>query len=1131
MKKRLQKESFLGRLRRKNIFLPGKLLLLLLIMSTFSITGAFAQNQIIKLNLKNADVKTLLSEIKRQTGINFVYNADQLRNLSKITLVTEETTIKSALDEALKGSGFEYKVDGEVIVISKKAPESANTKKSLVIKGTVLDAATKTPLPGVTILAKSDKMLGVVSDIDGNYQIEIPATTSFLTFSFIGYKALDVIVEPDNLAAFRVINLSEDAQKLDEVIVIGYGTQFKKNVTGSVAKVSEFNAEETQVGNAMSGLQGRVAGLWVKSSSGSAGSEPEFNIRGVQTTDVLNAKPLIVVDGMIVDSKENFSMNNIAPQDIESIEVLKDAASSAMYGSRGAMGVIYITTKKGQKNRKPVVNVSAYYGVVKSALSYRTLNNQEYEQIFNEARQNRIGIIDQQLNAGGISSSQIEILKKDRKLYSDQMNALEMGDSYVNWIDEVMPENAVKSNIHVSLNGGSDKTTYYFSVGRNSEDNSVGKGNFSRLSTKLALTNQTYDWLKLNADISISRSTKKGYTYPLSTAFNARPDTPYEPKYKEDGTWDYYYGSQSHPLLVLNDDRNRDETTNTIGNFSVNINLVKGLTWTSTLAGTLSNNRKTESASPLSYGQSSYNGYHDETGSKGHRITSNSFLNYNLNFHKFDLAATLGYEYNENKHDGYGFLLQGFPSVDALYAPGNAAQFNTTDNKGSNSRFLDRSESYFLRANLAYDSKYLLSFSIRRDGTSKLVKESRYSNFPAVSLGWVVSDEAFMKEQQVVSFMKLRSSYGLTGSIASVSMLNTYDRLTSTNYFGNPALTIGSAIGNPDLKWEKTQQVDIGLDMSFFNSRLNVTAEWYYKYTDGMLNSESLPSTTGGFTSRKVNMGTIRNRGLDLDVSYKSDQRAEFTYEAGVNMNINRSKIIDLPIDNKGYGSYYPQGPQGKLKIGQPLGSLQMYNALGLDKNGDVIYEDVSKNGTIGAEDMILVNNVQPKFVGGLFLGAGYKGLSLYGQFTYTYGNKVYNYDDQLTRNAGLSNGVMANMPEWVLDHWTPENQSSRYPRMVVGAHGPQNVSGWNGYQSTLYLFDASFIRLKKLTLAYDLPKNWISTLHINNCKVYVSAENLWTIKNKDLKLDDPEVTLQTGLASKTVPAPISVLFGIDLTF
>lgn len=1141
MKKNNPKEPLRGELKGKPAWRFRKACFLLLILGISSFTELCAQQQPLRLQIKNGDIKSLLGEIKRQTGVNFVYNADQLRHLPKITITEERISVESALDRALKDTGFTYKVDGSVIVINKQATPAVKSVKPVVVQGKVVDAADKSPLPGVSVVVKSDPTIGIVTDVNGNFRLEIPGDTPSLTFSFVGYKTLEVPVNLQNLSAFTVVQLREDVQNLDEVVIIGYGTQFKKNLTGSVAKVSDFKAEEAQVGNAVSGLQGRVAGLWIKSTSGLVGAEPYFAIRGMQTTDVSNARPLIVVDGMIVDSKDNFSMNNIAPQDIESIEVLKDAASSAMYGSRGAMGVIYITTKRGIKNRKPVVNVSAYYGIVKSQLKYRTLNNAEYEMIFREARNNRIGIIDQKINGGSLTPDQIANLQNEREIYTNQMGALVMGDSYVDWLDEIVPSSAAKSNIHVSLNGGSEKTTYYFSLGRTSEDNSVGKGNYTRLSTKLAITNQTYDWLKLSADVSLARSIKKGFsslasdsegTAALDAAYVARPDMPREPKYAADGSWDYYFGKQLHPLLALNDNDNRAEATNVTGSFAADVNLYKGLVWTSAFAGTLSNSRDVFYESPQSYTGKSYGGYHNESGSRGHRYTANTFLNYKVDIYDLNIAATLGYEFNENKYEGYGFMLKSFPSISALTDPANGALFDATTNKANNSRLMERSESYFFRTNIAYANKYLLSFSIRRDGTSKLAKETRYSNFPAVSVGWVASDEAFMKNQNVVNFLKLRSSYGMTGSIASVKMTDTYDCLTSTSYVGQPALTMGRTLGNPDLKWEKTQQVDIGLEVGLLDSRINITAEWYYKKTDGMLNNEVLPYTSGGFTLRRVNMGTIRNRGLDLDVNFTSDQRKEFTYGIGVNVNINRSKILDMPEDEKLYGNYYPQSPMPYLKVGQPLGSLKMYKAFGLDENGDVIYKDVNKSGSVGAEDMTVINNVQPDFTGGMHFELAYKGFSLFGQCAFTYGNKIYNYDDQVSRSASLDqNGVMSNMPEWVLDRWTPNDRSSRYPRFVVGAHGPQEVSGWNNYQSTIYLFDASFLRLKKLTLAYDFPKAWTSALRVGNCKLYVSAENLWTIKNKELKLDDPEVALSTGIASRTIPAPVSVMFGLDLTF
>lgn len=882
------------------------------------------------------------------------------------------------------------------------------------------------------------------------------------------------------------------------------------------------------MGNVITGLQGRVSGLWVRKLSGDAGANPEFVIRGHQSSN-LSVQPLIVIDGMIVDGTSNFNLNNIAPQDIESIEVLKDAASSAMYGSRGAMGVILITTKKGKFNSKPVVNLSAYYGWASTPFNYRMLNAEEYEMVFREGRENRIADIRSQLAAGGLSAGEQATLQEEIATWRAQMNTLNMGKQEVDWLDYVIPNSAAKSDIHLSLNGGNDKTTYYFSVGRTAEENTIGKGDYSRLNTKLALTSQVYKWLKLSADVSVTQSVKKRYTSSADVLRmgEIRPDTPEEPLYDEDGRWDWYFGYQDHPVLALTDNNNKEKIVNTTGNFGVDINLIKGLVWTSRLAGTINNRRYESFNGPKTYDGIDYD---------GHSITANSFLNYNVDIQKLNIAATLGYEYNENYSKSYVMDIGGFPDIPGLEGPANGSEYLWADwNISGNTRWTERSESYFFRANLSYNRKYLLGFSIRRDGTSKLAKENRYSNFPAVSAGWVISDEAFMSRQHVINLLKLRTSYGMTGSITNVSMADCYDRLSSDIYWGKPALSVASTLGNPDLQWEKTNQVDVGVDLALFQNRLTLIAEWYLKRTSGMMNSEPLPSSTGGYTSRKINAGTIRNSGVDLALNFQHHFTKDWGLTAGINMNINRSKVIDLPVDNWAYSSAYYGGgntPRPRLKIGQSFGALEMYRALGLDERGDIIYDDVSGNGSIDAADKVIIDNLTPKFTGGLNLGVSWKNLSLFGQFSFTYGGKIYNLDEQLLRSTELGyDDVMKNKPDYILDRWTQENQSSRYPRFVVGAHGAQNETGWNDRPSTLYLFDASFLKLNKLTLSYNLPQNWIQKLGMTSCSVYLSGENLFTLKNKKLNVPDPEAALTSGIAQKGVPSPRSFMIGLDLTF
>ena len=1108
----------------RKMYLTMKICVCMLILGLSTLSARTHSQIRLTLDAKNKTLPEVFQEITRLSGYEFMYSSNELRHVGKVSVQLEDRDLSDILAECLKNTGLWYRLEDDVIIISPKLVSPQKVGEKLVVTGLVKDKGGM-PLPGVTILLKGTQ-LGGVTDADGNFRLTLPGNTEHvLIFSFVGMKTREIKV---NDAKPLTVVMEEDAREMDEVVVVAYGTQLKRNVTGSIASVDDFKPQESQVGNVITGLQGRVSGLWVRKLSGDAGANPEFVIRGHQSSN-LSVQPLIVIDGMIVDGTSTFNLNNIAPQDIESIEVLKDAASSAMYGSRGAMGVILITTKKGKFNSKPVVNLSAYYGWASTPFNYRMLNAEEYEMVFREGRENRIADIRSQLAAGGLSAGEQATLQEEIATWRAQMNTLNMGKQEVDWLDYVIPNSAAKSDIHLSLNGGNDKTTYYFSVGRTAEENTIGKGDYSRLNTKLALTSQVYKWLKLSADVSVTQSVKKRYTSSADVLRmgEIRPDTPEEPLYDEDGRWDWYFGYQDHPVLALTDNNNKEKIVNTTGNFGVDINLIKGLVWTSRLAGTINNRRYESFNGPKTYDGIDYD---------GHSITANSFLNYNVDIQKLNIAATLGYEYNENYSKSYVMDIGGFPDIPGLEGPANGSEYLWADwNISGNTRWTERSESYFFRANLSYNRKYLLGFSIRRDGTSKLAKENRYSNFPAVSAGWVISDEAFMSRQHVINLLKLRTSYGMTGSITNVSMADCYDRLSSDIYWGKPALSVASTLGNPDLQWEKTNQVDVGVDLALFQNRLTLIAEWYLKRTSGMMNSEPLPSSTGGYTSRKINAGTIRNSGVDLALNFQHHFTKDWGLTAGINMNINRSKVIDLPVDNWAYSSAYYGGgntPRPRLKIGQSFGALEMYRALGLDERGDIIYDDVSGNGSIDAADKVIIDNLTPKFTGGLNLGVSWKNLSLFGQFSFTYGGKIYNLDEQLLRSTELGyDDVMKNKPDYILDRWTQENQSSRYPRFVVGAHGAQNETGWNDRPSTLYLFDASFLKLNKLTLSYNLPQNWIQKLGMTSCSVYLSGENLFTLKNKKLNVPDPEAALTSGIAQKGVPSPRSFMIGLDLTF
>lgn len=438
----------------RKMYLTMKICVCMLILGLSTLSARTHSQIRLTLDAKNKTLPEVFQEITRLSGYEFMYSSNELRHVGKVSVQLEDRDLSDILAECLKNTGLWYRLEDDVIIISPKLVSPQKVGEKLVVTGLVKDKGGM-PLPGVTILLKGTQ-LGGVTDADGNFRLTLPGNTEHvLIFSFVGMKTREIKV---NDAKPLTVVMEEDAREMDEVVVVAYGTQLKRNVTGSIASVDDFKPQESQVGNVITGLQGRVSGLWVRKLSGDAGANPEFVIRGHQSSN-LSVQPLIVIDGMIVDGTSNFNLNNIAPQDIESIEVLKDAASSAMYGSRGAMGVILITTKKGKFNSKPVVNLSAYYGWASTPFNYRMLNAEEYEMVFREGRENRIADIRSQLAAGGLSAGEQATLQEEIATWRAQMNTLNMGKQEVDWLDYVIPNSAAKSDIHLSLNGGNDKTT------------------------------------------------------------------------------------------------------------------------------------------------------------------------------------------------------------------------------------------------------------------------------------------------------------------------------------------------------------------------------------------------------------------------------------------------------------------------------------------------------------------------------------------------------------------------------------------------------------------------------------------------------------------------------------------------
>ncbi|MND88172.1 TonB dependent receptor [compost metagenome] len=640
--------------------------------------------------------------------------------------------------------------------------------------------------------------------------------------------------------------------------------------------------------------------------------------------------------------------------------------------------------------------------------------------------------------------------------------------------------------------------------------------------------------MDLQANLQISQAISKNISDDQYNLLQARPDTPWEIKMNEDGTYGYWFGAQGHPIASRAGTRPESSTWNYVGNFSANVRLMENLSFRTTLAASKSNIEDILFYTPFSYEGQYSSGSYTVKGNRGLRYTFNNLLTYKVNQSLLNGDVVLGQEYMENNYSTNGYSLEGFPLSESLWAPGNASTYNNYYTY-LNREYLENSSSYFLRTNLSWDGRYLFSASLRHDGSSKL-KNFRYAWFPAVSAGYILSKDKFIQSQSWIDFLKIRASYGMTGNIRPLGNFDVYSLAGKQTYLNEPALQLNAKLGNPDLQWERTKQYDFGLEGTFWKDRIQLTAEYYVKKTDDLITNLRIPTSSGGFSTQGANLGGMLNKGLDLSISIgnSSAQTSNWKWRVGTDLNINRNKVTQLRDSIIGYDGFAPGGPMGFIQVGRPVGLLQLYNATGIDsKTGDAIYEDVNKDGIINQADMIYVSTAQPKMSGGVHGHVSYKKISLSSLFVFSIGSKVYNFSEQEARQYGFDDyvGIMVNKPDWVLDRWTAPGSTSRYPRAITGPHGAGMTNDWNSRVSTIYLYDASYLRLKNITVSYDLTSNRLKTIGISSCRVYAAGQNLFIIKDKALNSNDPELAQGSGWQQAIAPMPRVYSLGFDITF
>ena len=984
--------------------------------------------------------------------------------------------------------------------------------QDLDVRGTV-SGDDGSGIPGVSVTVQGSQR-GTITKVDGSYSVTAPPTAT-LVFSFVGYVKQEI---PVNNRRTIDVTLATDTKALEEVVVVGYGTQRKVETTGSIASVKADELTQLPVTNVAQGLQARVSGVQISQNSGAPGGNISVRIRGTNSING-SSEPLYVIDGIQISNGGGINdvspLSTINPNDIESVEVLKDASASAIYGARAANGVVLITTKRGKAGVTRVM-IESYYGVQKVNKTLDVLNAAEFAQLENETFKN-----------------------------NDYPDPASLGEG-VNWQKLIFREAPIQSH-QLSINGGSEKTQLALSANFFDQDGIIISSNFKRYSYRLNVNHKISDRFKIGTSILGSYSVNGGVQTGSTTVGDAGVVTnsivgaavgapPVLQPYRADGSL-FPFGEQdkgqfrevTNPLGIaaqLNQTALKRTLVNLFGDFT----LAEGLTYRASFNADIQNKLR-DTYSPLSIINPADVNDNSGSGSKANEdflnLLHESVLTYSRTFAgshslKFTgLFATQVENFNSNSIN-----VTGFPN-DATQNEAVQLALNRTV---SSNRTKQRLDSYMGRLNYGFKDRYFLDITARVDGSSKFGANNKYGFFPAASAAWRIVEEPFMQNVSWLSDMKLRASYGVTGNAGGI---NPYQSLatvaaTGNNYNLNNAYQIGinpTGIANPNLRWERSTQADIGLDVSLLRNRLSLIVDVYDKKTKDLLYVKTLPLSSG-YGSITGNFASLENKGLEIAVN-ANILEGPVRWNVSANLTANRNKVLNLDggTTNERFITSY-----SLLKVGEPLGLFKTYVFDGINQTGDAIVpgydgrigghkvKDLNGDGVINSDDQTITGNPNPKFIFGFSTNLTYKGFDLSAFLSGSQGNDIYNVS-RVSFETPLGH---RNQLAGVADRWSPTNPSNEYVSAFQGGRLPI---------SNRYVEDGSYVRLKNITLGYTLPK----IKYLNKVRIYVSGNNLLTITK--YSGFDPEVNTYAG--SNTVigvdnlvyPQAKSLLGGIQLTF
>lgn len=1103
----------ISKINRK--FLVFLIFLLSITCSTINAQGLKKDN--ITINIKNERVTETFKKVSQLSNYKFFYDENLVKNLAPISINRKNTSLQNILNDLTNQTGLIFIISDNTITVSKKStPNQASTSK-IEVKGIVKDLKGE-PLIGVTITEKGQQN-GTATDLDGKFSLKVSSNAT-LVLTYVGYEKKELKATTEEI----VVTLHEDFKVLDEIVVVGYGTERRSLVTSAISKLTIDESTLRQTPSPAQLLDGRIAGVTVSSGSGNLGSGERISIRGSSSINAGN-DPLYVIDGIPITNPDanlyNFgeTMSSLATlnlADIESIEILKDAASAAIYGSRATNGVVVITTKSGKEGRSDIsLNVSAGISQFRNLNRVKTADSKRYLEAYNEGVDNYNRQYD--LNVGDTN-------------YQTYLHNPFGHLADTNWMDLILQTGSFY-NIDMSFSGGTKKTKFYVGANYNDMEGIIKTNKLTKINLKAKISHELTPWLEIGANTSGGYN--KNHQVPGANAGTtiinrAILQRPFDRPFKPNG--DYYVGGTDqliyhNPVQILDEQVAFIENMRFLGNYYGMLKYKDKLSWKYSFSADIMQ----------TYDYTYYNENHPYGTGKGRlldynrtvrNLLSENVLSYKDNFKDFSLSAILGHSYQQIMQRQTGIDGRGFPSPSF-----DVAEVASEIASATAGEVGQKMASYFGRATLAYKDRYIFTGTLRTDGSSKFAKENRWGWFPSVSLGWNMSEESFMKDSDIE--VKLRASYGKTGNQEGIGRYAYQSLLNGGLNYNNQSGIGVSSFGNYDLTWETADQYDFGFDVSFLKGKINAMLDIYQKDTKDLLYNRPVHATTGT-TSILSNIGSMRNRGVEFTLNTHFTF-GKFEWLSQFNIGHNKNKITAL-LDND--DRPISIGNNRALQVGKELGAFYIFKQDGIyqfdgevpaelyDRGvraGDVKWYDADNNNLINDNDRVVMGSSNPDFSGGFNNTFRYNGFQLDAFFTYMYGNDVLAQWQTDLSKVGHRNAIVT---KYIDNRWTGPGSTNKYPRAM-------NNDTNNTKNSDRLLEDGSFIRLRSLTLSYTLPTIFCSKINLKGVRVYFQADNVFLLTKYSGW--DPEINSNLdprymGVDTFGVPQPRSFSIGFNLS-